>query len=295
MGDIPRGSFKVSRQNSLSLRAPAKVNLTLEVLRKRADGYHEISSILQTIDLSDEIYIEPGEGLEVIYEGGENFGIDLAYKAASLLLRYRKFPGVKIRIKKVIPPAAGLGGGSSDAAAVLEGVNQLWGLGLGKEELAQLGAELGSDVPFFIFKGTALAQGRGEKISPLPSPQGKYLLNLIVPPIKVPQAKTAFLYSLIEPSLSTSGEYTRKLQHKLINGQAIEPEDLYNVFERIVFNIFPELEKYRKALLEAGAESVHLAGSGLALFSWEKDEEKARWVNFKLRSIGPAGFLVRLI
>jgi len=291
-------SGEKSRVNSprrgLHLRAPAKVNLTLEVLGRREDGYHEVRSILQTLDLGDEVLIEPGPGIEVSYGSGESFGDDLAYRAAHLLLKVKSFPGGRISIRKAIPVASGLGGGSSDAAAVLEGLDRLWGLGLGRETLARLGAELGSDVPFFLFKGTALAQGRGERILPLPSPRN-YFLTILVPPVATPPNKTAFLYSLLDASLYTSGEYTLRLQDKLYRGEEIGPGDLFNVFEKVAFTAFAGLERYREAMLEAGAKAVHLAGSGPGLFCWEKTEERARTIYERLRGKGLTAFLASTV
>ncbi|MFO5472526.1 MAG: 4-(cytidine 5'-diphospho)-2-C-methyl-D-erythritol kinase, partial [Dolichospermum sp.] len=163
---------------SYSLIAPAKINLYLEIIGSRADGYHELAMILQSIDLSDQIDIHTASTENIrIYCNHPQVPTDqtnLVYKAADLMAKefpqaFSNFGGVDITIKKNIPVAAGLAGGSSNAAAVLVGIDLLWDLGLTQSELEELGANLGSDVPFCIGGGTAIATGRGEKLSPLQS------------------------------------------------------------------------------------------------------------------------------
>ena len=154
----------------MEVLAFAKLNLTLEVLGRRGDGYHEVRTILQTVDLADQLEIRPYPSLRVECDDPAlNGEANLAWRAAKALARSRSIqPRASIFIQKRIPVGMGLGGGSSDAAAALIALNQLWGLSLGAEELAQVAAELGSDVPFFLWGGTALAEGRGERVKPLP-------------------------------------------------------------------------------------------------------------------------------
>lgn len=151
----------------VSEKAPAKINLTLDALHKREDGYHELEMVMTTIDLSDRIELADIDGDDIVLENTSGLipqdERNLAYRAADLLRQRMGITrGVKITIHKRIPVAAGLAGGSSDAAATLRGLNRLWQLGLSLEELAELGAEIGSDVPFCVWSGTALAKGRGK-------------------------------------------------------------------------------------------------------------------------------------
>ena len=160
----------VTRQ--VTIETPAKVNLTLEVLGKRNDGYHEIASVMQAINLCDRLTFSIADDLSLITDTpGLDTKDNLVYRAASLLNdKTGVSAGAEIHLCKGIPVAAGLGGGSSDAAATLLGLNRLWGLHLARDELEELAAQLGSDVPFFLAGGAALAEGRGERITPLPSP-----------------------------------------------------------------------------------------------------------------------------
>ncbi len=277
----------------ISLQAYAKVNLTLEVLSKRPDGYHEIASILQTISLADTLTLEPAETLELQCDVKELQTPDnLVLKAARLLKEesdYRK--GARINLTKRIPFAAGLGSGSTDAAATLAGLNKLWGLGLSGEKLMDLAARLGSDVPFFLHGGTVLAQGRGEKLTPLPA-VSKTLMVLLKPSIEPVPNKTAQLYSRLGPSHFTSGQHTDRLMAHLKHGGNIEPSFLYNVFEQVAFDFFPALSDYRTRLLEAGARTVHLAGSGPALFFLVPDKPRGETVLKSLKSNGMQAYLV---
>lgn len=152
----------------ISVKAPAKINLTLDVLAKRPDGYHEVEMVMTTVDLADRVDLTLREDGEITLDCSASFVPDdirnHAYKAAVLLKeRYQVRQGVRLYIDKQIPVAAGLAGGSSDAAATLRGLNQLWNLGLSLDELAEIGAEIGSDVPFCVYGGTALAKGAGSK------------------------------------------------------------------------------------------------------------------------------------
>jgi len=158
----------------LYVKAPAKINLTLDVLHKRPDGYHEVEMIMTTVDLSDRIGLENREDGVIQIISADRYVPDdhrnLAYQAAKLLKDTYSIPdGVTILLEKKIPVAAGLAGGSSDAAATLKGLNQLWDLQLTVDQLAEHGAKIGSDVSFCVYGGTALATGRGEKIQALPS------------------------------------------------------------------------------------------------------------------------------
>ncbi len=165
----------------LYVKAPAKINLTLDVLHKRPDGYHEVEMIMTTVDLADRVGLELRQDGEIFIHSSNNFVPDdqrnLAYQAAKLLKdRFNVNSGVSISIDKQIPVAAGLAGGSSDAAATLKGLNELWSLGLSLDELAELGAEIGSDVSFCVYGGTAIARGRGEKIEHIAAPPSSWVI-----------------------------------------------------------------------------------------------------------------------
>ena len=159
---------------------------------------------------------------------------------------------------KSIPMAAGLGGGSSDAAATLKALNELWSLGLGRDDLMPLAASLGSDVPFFLLGGTAMMEGRGEVVRRTLSMPASHLL-LLVPPDEVP-AKTATLYGLLDPSHYSNGSAPSRLMACIKNNERPGGKLLFNVFEEVASQVFPSLEEYRRALLEAGAGTVHLTG-----------------------------------
>lgn len=280
----------------MRLYAPAKINWTLEVLGPRPDGYHEVRTVLQTIALWDVLELEPapvGERLEVegAYEAGED---DLVLRAARLLREGSGCPhGVRLRLRKEIPAAAGLGGGSSDAAAALRGLDLLWGLGYGREGLAPLAARLGSDVPFFLYGGTALARGRGEEVIPLPDAPERWLL-LVVPPFHLPE-KTRRMYRSLSPADFTDGSRSAALAEALRQGAPIEDDVLHNAFQGAAYRLFPGLAAYREALLAAGAQRVHLAGSGPALFALAGDRAAAEALERALRLPGGRALVVRTV
>lgn len=262
-------------------RACAKVNWVLEVLQRRPDGYHEVRTVIQTINLCDKLELEPaGElCLEAHDEGLPPTEENLVMKAARLLREQvgglgrvsadPSAPGARMRLSKVVPVAAGLGGGSSDAAAGLRGLNQLWGLNLPPEALLDIAARLGSDVPFFVHGGTALAEGRGECITRLPDAPRQELV-IVLPPLTLAD-KTQHMYSLLTPADYTDGSAAGRLADAIRQGKPMEDEHLFNVFDEPAFRTFPQLERLRAALLAAGARSVHLAGSGPALFALAGD------------------------
>jgi len=253
----------------LSVRAAAcaKINWVLEVLDRRPDGYHEVRTVIQTIDLCDTLAMQPAAELclEAEGEGLPPEQENLVMKAAHLLReRAARLPGARIRLSKAIPIAAGLGGGSSDAAAALRGLNELWRLGLDQKALADVASRLGSDVPFFLYGGTALAKGRGERITPLPDAPRRELF-IALPPLTLAD-KTRHMYSILTPTDFTDGSSAERLADAIRRGGVLEDAHLFNAFDRPASRAFPELERLRRVLLEAGARSVHLAGSGPALF-----------------------------
>ena len=280
----------------ISLQAYSKINLTLEVLARRPDGYHEVASVLQTVSLADTLTFEPGETLDFRCDVPNLQSPDnLVLKAAKLLQETTGCSkGAVIHLTKRIPIAAGLGSGSTDAAATLVGLNQLWELNLSLERLVGLASKLGSDVAFFLYGGTALAKARGEEITPLP-PAPELWLVLLKPAVKPVPNKTAQLYSRLNPSHFTSGQHTQKLVAHLNHGGNVDDSFLFNVFEQVAFDFFPGLSDYRSSLLKAGARKVHLAGSGPALFAIVPDKTHGEAILKRLENEGQKAYLVHTI
>ena len=277
---------------SISIAAPAKINLSLEILRRRDDGYHDVATVLQTVDLADELEIAPAA--EIVVEG-DTEGIpleeNLVFRAARLLQDHLgEKRGARIVLHKRIPLAAGLGGGSTDAAATLVGLCRLWEYDLRRGELATLAAELGSDVPFFLYGGTALAEGRGERVTPLP-PLRHADLVLLAPPIDLP-AKTATLYRSLDPADFTGGEVTRALVAALRKRLPPTPDELFNGFTRAALERFDGLESYWSRFEEAGADNVHLSGAGPSLFSLARGRDEAESLHRRCLSAGLPAFVV---
>jgi len=266
--------------------APAKINLTLEISGKREDGYHNIYSLIQTIDLCDYLTFHKNSWLQVIPEyhnlpANDNLpGFDrnnylvknLVYKAADILKNYTNYKsGAVIELKKSIPSSAGLGGGSSDAAAALRGLNRLWNLKLSDRELAEVGLKVGSDVPYFIYGGTCIISGRGEQIKKIKPISPKWILVILLPfDFK---EKTKKLYSYVNPKNYTGGEMTKKLENKIRNQNCDDiRDDLFNAFEGIYSEFFEEYKIWIKKFSELGIKKVHLAGSGPSVFYISSDE-----------------------
>ena len=282
----------------LTLPSYAKVNLTLEVLGKRDDGYHEISSVLQTIDLADLLSFEPATGIRFVCRDpgtGQTASFEeMALKAASLLLGEAACSkGAVIRAESVrIPRAVGLGSSAGIPATVLKGLNELWSLGLSLEGLSRLAARLGSDTPFFIYGGTALAEGRGERITPLPPPLPTWLV-LLKPEMEPLPSKTAAMYSLLDSSHFTTGTATRRLVSELRQGRPLQSSLLCNTFEGVAFDFFPQLGEYRRRFLAAGAGSVHLVGAGPMLFTLVPGQTEGEGLAKRLKDEGLGALLVQ--
>ena len=198
--------------------------------------------------------------------------------------------GVAIELVKRIPLSSGLGGDSSDAAAVLAGLNKLWELKLPPGELAQLASRLGSDVPFFLTGGTALMRGRGEDVSPLP-PLPHSRVVLLMPPVKRCNGKTGHLYASLTHWHYSNGFRTEELVELLTRGGDLTPNNLFNVFDAVADEAFEGLAAFKQQFLEAGAESVHLSGSGPALFTLLKDEAQAQRIYKNLKDMGLEAYL----
>ena len=276
--------------------AHAKINLSLEVLGRRDDGYHRVATVLHTVGLADRLSFDPSRSLSLEcatppVPAEQN----MAMRAARLLQqRTGCTRGAAIALEKSIPVAAGLGGGSSDAAATLKALNVLWDLRLSRVRLWELATCLGSDVPFFLEGGCALAEGRGEVVTRL-RPMTGWWAVILRPPFQL-AGKTARLYGLLEEDDFTDGSATRRLARRLRAGTASmdEVKTGRNAFERVAAVAFPGLEEYRKAVLEAGASFARLAGSGPALYTLVEGQEEGAMVLKRLRDGGHEAYLARL-
>jgi 4-diphosphocytidyl-2-C-methyl-D-erythritol kinase len=278
----------------LTINAPAKLNLTLEVLGGRPDGYHEIRSIIQTIDLCDTLHFQTGTHTEFKSDMPEWVAEEsLVMKAVSLLREATGCTtGMTIEVEKRIPLLSGLGGDSSDAAAVLVGLNRLWELGLSQEKLLGMAAKLGSDVAFFLHGGTALMKGRGEIVTSLPSLSETWFV-LVLPAVGREPGKTRRAYAELMESDYTDGQHTQRVVELLRGGGKLEPSMLFNVFERTVYSSNPELSEFRQRMMTAGADNVHLAGSGPALFTLSGDRVTAEHIHNRFSRHGMLTYLAR--
>lgn len=260
----------------LTITAPAKINLTLEVLGKRDDDYHEIRSVIQTISLCDIIKFQVSKDLNFKSNSpdwqAEKSLMSKAFHLMHDATGYSK--GVTIELEKHIPLISGLGGDSSDAAALLRGLNQKWKTRLPREELAEMAAQLGSDVTFFLYGGTALLEGRGEKVIPLPSLPHRWVV-LVIPAAPRFNGKTEQLYKGLKSNHYTDGNITQNLILALTEGREITSEMLFNTFENLSFKNVPAIENCREHLLSMGVENLHLAGSGPTLYTMVKEKTQA--------------------
>lgn len=264
----------------MQICAPAKINLTLRVLGKRPDGYHDLESIMQMITLSDTLTIESDEALhfscsDPSLENDEN----LVVHAARLLLPYNKIPrGARIHLAKHIPSQAGLGGGSSDAATALLALNELWEIRLPLDDLAVMAATLGSDVPFFLYTSTAIVRGRGESITPVPHAAQCHLV--LAKPTR--GLSTRKVYGDLHAPAFHPGKSTHILPETRAMISALDrhsAEDiasaLANDLEGPALPKLPELFHIRERMLDLGALGVLLCGSGSALFGIWPNEQTA--------------------
>jgi len=299
----------------LTVLAPAKINLTLEVLGERPDGFHEIRSVIQTINLYDSLRFHLSHNVELSCDAPGFIPEKSLVSRATALLQHATgcSKGATIEISKRIPLASGLGGDSSDAAAILYGLNRLWQLGLSLPELLELAPGLGSDVAFFLYGGTALVEGRGERVTPLPPLPHRWVV-LFMPPVPRMPRKTQQLYASLKPKHYTQGEVTDRfvalLTGRSLKGRSplkkntspsplkergIEGErlvsDVFNVFDDVALASFAGLGEYREQFLKAGAQEVHLAGSGPALFTLVRDKNRAERIYENLQKQGLESFL----
>lgn len=278
-------------------KAAAKINLTLDVLRKREDGYHEVEMIMTMVDLADRIEMQelPRDTIIISSQAGY-IPLDeknLAFQAAKLIKeRYDVKQGVYIHLDKKIPVAAGLAGGSSDAAATLRGLNRLWKLGIPDEELRVLGAELGSDVPFCVTGGTAVATGRGERLEFIDSPPQCWVV-LAKPPINV---STADVYGKIRADKlerhPDTAAVVRAIREKDFHAMC---GGLGNVLEEVTLALYPEVRQLKSCMERLGADGVLMSGSGPTVFGLCAKESKATRVYNGLRGFCKEVYAVRLL
>lgn len=277
-------------------KAPAKINLGLDALYKRKDGYHELEMIMASVDLADRLLFEELPENEIVIETDSSFlPVDRrnhVYQAAELLKRtFNLTQGVKITIEKRIPVAAGLAGGSSDCAAALRGLNRLWGLELSLEELAELGSQIGSDVPYCIHGGTAFVTGRGEKIEFLPSMPQCWVV-LVKPRMSV---STSSIFG----SLSFNS-----IQHPDIAGirQAVETDDyqlmtekIGNALEGVTIKRHPVIQQIKDRMINYGADAALMSGSGPTVFALCEKKTRAQRIYNGLKGFCDEVYLVRTL
>lgn len=277
-------------------KAPAKINLSLDILGKRDDGFHEVEMIMTTIDLSDRIELHPLENnvIKVSLESRyvPNDERNLAFKAAEIIKEtYNIKKGIHIKMVKNIPVSAGLGGGSSDAAAVLRGLNKLWSIGVTTEELANLGLAIGTDVPFCVINSTALVKGRGEIIQKLPSPPPCWIV-LAKPDLGV-STKTIFQEVVVEKLIHPN---TSEIIDALMDGDFLKlSNNLGNSLEDITLELYPEVGRLIHKMKQVGSSNVLMSGSGPTVYSLMEQESKAQRLYNGLRGFCKEVYKVRLL
>lgn len=262
----------------IELKAYGKINLGLDVIRKRPDGYHDLDMIMQMVDVYDDIVItknktgkiEVKTDTAVLSNGKDN----LAYMAAKMLMgEFKIKDGVNIYINKRIPIAGGMAGGSSDCATTLMGINQLFELGLSKEELMERGVKLGADVPYCVLGGTAIARGIGEVLTPLPAPADCHVI-IAKPPVSV---STAYVYGHIKPLKITKRPDIEAMAQSIKDGDLKKMASLiYNVMEDVTVGEYPIISEIKQVMLDNGALNSIMSGSGPTVFGLFDDKEKAQ-------------------
>lgn len=273
--------------DTLTLKAPAKINLGLDVLGKRDNGYHEVRMVMQSIGLYDNVSLEKIEEPGIFLETNLYYlPVDeknIAYKAAKLLRdEFSISQGVKIKLEKHIPVAAGMAGGSTNAAAVLEGMNTLFSLGLTQKELMERGVKLGADVPYCIMKGTALAEGIGEILSPLPSLPECYVL-IAKPGISV---STKEVYEELDSKEIPEHPDIDGILEGLASGNLEKiVSAMGNVLERVTVQKYPVINEIKQAMKEAGAMNAMMSGSGPTVFGIFKDLETAEFAQREIQKM----------
>ena len=282
----------------MQLPAYAKLNLTFEVLGRRDDGFHQVATIMQTISLADVLDFDHDSELKVECEYAELAGEqNLVWQGAVELAKAGNVePKARISIEKHIPVGMGLGGGSSDAATALLGLNALWDLGLPLERLAEIAAGLGSDVSFFLWGGTALAQGKGEQITILPA-LPPLAVTLVFPDLVIPN-KTAAMYSKLTRGQFSDGGVTRQMIQILTSGQFVKESVsglVFNSFSEVAAQSYPELTEMCGKVVDQGGPVMHLCGAGPAFFTLPSSEEEHQWIAELLQPHSAGVYLVTTV
>ena len=276
--------------DEIKLKALAKINLGLDLVRRREDGYHEVRMVMQTIHLYDQLLIQKSEtpGIQIhsnlsFLPVNEN---NLVYKAGKLLMdEFDIHTGVSVDLNKHIPVAAGMAGGSTDAAAMLYGMNQLFGLKLKRKDLMERGVQIGADVPYCIMRGTALAEGIGEKLSSLP-PMVKCPVLIAKPAVSV---STKFVYQNLKLNEQTPHPDIDALITDIRNsGFDNICADMGNVLETVTIPNYPVIAQIKEQMLKSGAKASMMSGSGPTVFGLFGDEETARRARAEMKASGLA-------
>lgn len=262
----------------IQLKSRAKINLSLDVLNRRLDGYHEVQMIMQEIDLFDNITIQERQDNFIVIKCDCEYipkdSGNIAYQAAELVRkRFNIQQGVEIHIEKNIPVAAGLAGGSSNAAAVLKGLNQLWQLGLDTKEIMEMGVKIGADVPFCVLGGAAHASGIGEKLTPIVGLKNQWLV-IAKPAISV---STAEVYGQLNLSKLEERPNTKQLLEFMENGDVINlAKNMKNVLETVTEKKYPVIKEIKNKMMEYNALGSMMSGSGPTVFGIYKNYERAK-------------------
>lgn len=278
-------------------KAPAKINLTLDVLGKREDGFHEVEMIMTMVDLADRISFEECEDGQIALETNSAFiptdERNIVYKAAQLLRDELSIDkGVHIFLDKKIPIAAGLGGGSSDAAATLRGLNNLWQLNLTVTQLQEYGAKLGSDVPFCVAGGTVIARGRGELLEQLPPMPAGWIL-LAKPSVNV---STRVVYGKLDYRQIEVHPETEKMREAIVANDLGEVAGLLcNVLQPVTFSLYPEVAELASQMEEYGVDNLVMSGSGPTLYTLSARETGLYRIYNALRGFCEEVYMVRLL
>ncbi len=264
--------------DKLALKAYGKINLGLDVLRKRPDGYHDLKMIMQMVDVYDDIVITKTDRKDEIVVATDKFVLEnekgnLAYMAVKLLFdEFNIHQGIEIKINKRIPIAGGMAGGSSDCATTLMGINEMFDLKLSKEDLMKRGVKLGADVPYCVLGKTAIAEGIGEILTPLPTPPSCYVI-IAKPPVSV---STAFVYGKIRADEITKRPDIDGMAEAIKNGDLYKMSSLlYNVMEDVTVPEYPIIADIKKMMIENGALNSIMSGSGPTVFGIYDNLEKA--------------------
>ncbi|MCP4649335.1 MAG: 4-(cytidine 5'-diphospho)-2-C-methyl-D-erythritol kinase [PVC group bacterium] len=272
----------------VTLQAPAKINLFLEVLGKRKDGYHNLNTLFLKLQLFDKISLTPAKSgitISCAHPQVPASSDNLVWKAANL---FRKFSGVEqgvhINIKKNIPVAAGLGGGSSDAAATLIGLNKLWGIKAQKQDLLRIGKKIGADVPLFLIPDVAaVGKGRGDRLSPVPLLKKMWIV-LIIPAISV---STKEIFGNLPIGLTNKRNDVKLLIHALREADpAIIGKYIYNRLETVTFRKHKALATIKRKISALGVRAVLMSGSGSVIFGIVKTREEAMCIKRRLQDCG---------